>query len=558
MYDFSYHSISEQDKKLNEAIATIDQKARDLGLEHIDTIFEIVSQDRMRELSSYIIPIRYHHWTFGREYYKARTLDKYGQGGRLYEMVINSNPAYAWLLDQNTLTENKLVVAHVFGHVDFSENNILYQATDKKIISTCAQNAEIISEYSFKYGEEIVERWIDACLTLSWNINLNPVINKEYKWMHRGNSEDLKRELPELLDSMDNFEPLFVAERIKEMLIMRQMTQNPEPIMEVDLLLFFLHEAKNLSKWQRDIMAIIHEEQNYFRPNIQTHIVNEGWATWWHKKILTDLDVEQDFLKENGEDMFYKFLSMHSNVAAPIRKGALHPYFVGYKMWDYMYRGLMNPTEKFKKHHNIDRALTEKEAIERMKMYRSFSTNSSFFRDFLDETLVEELDLFNFRLIDDEWVVTENNWRSIRDNLTNMLSNAGQPRIYVVDDNYKDQGELYLIQDFDGHIMDDTSIRKTLDYVGKIWIKPVHLEVVDRTNDEYSFNTKTGMKKFSPGDEYCKVYTYRGTKDDIEIRDLPIFPRSIEDRGRIIVGDTSRKIRENKRAIEKKVNNVIF
>lgn len=934
MHEFSYNSISDQDKKLNEAITVIDDKARRLGLEHIDTIFEIVSQDRMRELSSYIIPIRYHHWTFGREYYKTRTLDKYGQGGRLYEMVINSNPAYAWLLDQNTLIENKMVVAHVLGHVDFFENNILYKATDKKIISTCAKNAEIIADYAFRYGEEVVERWIDTCLALSWNINLNPIIKKEYNWMKRDNNEEIKKELPELLESMKNFDPIFIAEKVKEMLIARQNNLNPEPIMEVDLLLFFLHEAKNISKWQRDIMAIIHEEQNYFRPNIQTHIVNEGWScatyetliqtdkgfielgkiydhklyvklrnhnnmvsyenphetssdkilkltlqngmmirgllrhklqiwkdgqektkqlceldmkdkiivslganlwsnenpavishtkyshlaretqiihldndryqmnlaiarllgviiaegafakreiriankdlsllkicqkicidefnyeakitprktedgkydlniysksirelliafglkevksgekeipwsvlqsdkkivcsflsglyegdgcvsrkqiilvsksqklisqtamllnnigirtsysrmkkdgykdchrlticgkhhleifqseigfmsdkksnhlkkeidsfikpqknwenielsensdwisigiysieedgeevcydltvpdgnvyvgngilnhnTWWHKKILTELDVEQDFLKENGEDMFYKLLSMHSNVVAPVKRGILHPYFVGYKMWDYMYNNFLNPSEGFKKHHNIDRALTEEETIDRMKMYRSFSTNSSFFRDFLDETLIEDLDLFNFRLIDDEWVVTSNNPTNIKNNLTKMFSNAGMPRILVIDDNYRDQGELYLIQDFDGNIMEDESIRKTLEYIGKIWIKPIHLEVVDRTNDKYTFDAKTGLRKLSHGNEYCKVYTYHGTQDDIEIKDLPIFPRNILDRGKIIIGDTFREIRENKKAIEKKVNNAIF
>jgi stage V sporulation protein R len=255
---------TKEQEKIENAIEIIDKKAKDIGLDYYDTEFLIAGEELMDQIRAYVLPVRYHHWTFGQEYQKHKTLKKHGLSSTIYECVINSDPAYAFLLEKNNLTEMKVVIAHVLGHVDFFKNNLLYNQVNKRMATECALNAQKISDYYSKYGEEKVEKWIDACMSISKHCELSLNNKKEKK-----EKQDI--------DIKDEFDFMFRKENLKKMRDLEE--DKPSPIMEKDLLLFLLNNRfSDLDGWQKDVMSIVRDEMRYFIPNIQTKIINEGWS----------------------------------------------------------------------------------------------------------------------------------------------------------------------------------------------------------------------------------------------------------------------------------------
>lgn len=271
---------TKEQEKIENAIEIIDKKAKNIGLDYYDTEFLIAEEELMDQIRSYVLPVRYHHWSFGQEYQKNKTLKKHGLSPTIYECVINSDPAYAFLLEKNNLTEMKVVIAHVLGHVDFFKNNILFNQVNKRMATECALNAKKISDYSSQYGEEKVEKWIDACVSISKHCELSLNNKKEQK-----ENLDIRIE--------DEFDFMFRKENNRKMIEIDEDKKNP--IMEKDLLLFLLNNRfSDLECWQKDVMSIVREEMRYFIPNIQTKVLNEGWACITKDTLMT---TDKGFIK---------------------------------------------------------------------------------------------------------------------------------------------------------------------------------------------------------------------------------------------------------------------
>jgi stage V sporulation protein R len=221
-----------------------------------------------------------------------------------------------------------------------------------------------------------------------------------------------------------------------------------------------------LADWQRDVMAMIHEEMEYFVPQMQTKTMNEGWASFWHSRIMRELDLPDKDLIE--------FAELHASVVSPHR-GQLNPYYLGYKIFEDIERRWDNPTaeerEKFGRRGG--------EGREKIFEVRELDNDVSFLRNYLTEDLCEELDLFIFELVDDEeWKVTEKRWERVRDQLVANMTNFGFPYIVVADGDYNRNRELYLKHSYEGAELDTNYARKVLEYVYKLWGRPVHLETV--------------------------------------------------------------------------------
>src|SRR6476659_7142546 len=147
-----------EDKEIKELEIVVEQiweVARGFGLDPYPTNFEIVPAPVMYEVGSYALPGRYSHWTFGKAYHKMKTMYDFGLS-KIYEVVINSNPSYAFLLENNSFLQNKLVIAHVLGHVDFFKHNVYFSSTNRRMIDDAAMHARRINEYEFKYGRKTV------------------------------------------------------------------------------------------------------------------------------------------------------------------------------------------------------------------------------------------------------------------------------------------------------------------------------------------------------------------------------------------------------------------
>ena len=283
----------------------IESIAEGYGLDFFPTVFEVLAYDQMNEVASYGgFPTRYPHWRFGMEYERMAKSAEYGLA-KIYEMVINNNPSIAYLLEGNSLVDQKLVMAHVYAHVDFFKNNFVFGTTDqgtdartgvpiRKWIDTMANHGTVVRRWANRIGIEQVEAFIDDCLSLE-NL-IDP--NKPYLPTKRDTRSefDAENEAPEELrllrvdqeymESFINPEEFVEAQRQKLVSEKEKTKRTPErPERDV---LGFLIDNGPLERWERDVLRIIRDEAYYFFPQMQTKVMNEGWASYWHSRIMTE------------------------------------------------------------------------------------------------------------------------------------------------------------------------------------------------------------------------------------------------------------------------------
>src|ERR687893_2389239 len=165
-------------RELEKAVEQIWEVARRFGLDPYPTNFEIVPATVMYEVGSYALPGRYSHWTFGKTYHRMKTMYDFGLS-KIYEVVINTNPAYGFLLETNSPIQNKLVIAHVLGHVDFFKNNVYFSKTNRRMVDSVSTHSGRMTEYEFRYGRKNVERLLDAVLAIEEHIDPNFFIKRE-------------------------------------------------------------------------------------------------------------------------------------------------------------------------------------------------------------------------------------------------------------------------------------------------------------------------------------------------------------------------------------------
>lgn len=278
----------------------IEKIARGEGLDFFPTVFEILTYDQMNEIAAYGgFPNRYPHWRFGMEYERLAKSYEYGLS-KIYEMVINNNPSYAYLLEGNSLTDQKLVMAHVYGHVDFFKNNFCFRATDldtggrttdpaqrpknydpnRRWIDKMANHGARIRRHVARLGINKIEDFIDQCLSLENLIDPHAPFHGR-RAVKDPDAEEKATEIPRLrskdyMESFINPEEYLEEQRLKiqaEKERDKKFPAHPER----DVLRFLLENAP-LERWERDVLEIIREEAVYFVPQMQTKVMNEGWA----------------------------------------------------------------------------------------------------------------------------------------------------------------------------------------------------------------------------------------------------------------------------------------
>lgn len=448
-------------KELEKTLERIWEVARQFGLDPYPVRFEIVPATVMYEIGSYALPGRYSHWTFGKAYHRMKTMYDFGLS-KIYEVVINTNPSYGFLLETNSPVQNKLVMAHVLGHVDFFKHNAYFSKTNRRMVETVSTHSERMAGYEFKYGRKTVERLLDATLSIEEHINPNFFIRREepVRADQQGKRPEPK---PGRYDDLWN-----IGQKPDENADAARGDESPpgDRLPEKDLVYYIMRNSPSLADWQRDVLAMIHEEMEYFVPQMQTKIMNEGWASFWHARIMRELDLPDTELVE--------FAELHSGVVSP-HKGQLNPYYLGYKILEDIERRWDDPTEE--EREKFGRAGGEGRA--KIFEVRELDNDVSFLRNYLTEELCEELDLFVYELVDEEeWTVTEKRWQRVRDQLVSNMTNFGFPYIVVADGDYNGNRELYLKHQYEGAELDMAYARRVLEHVHTLWGRPVHLETV--------------------------------------------------------------------------------
>jgi len=259
-------------ERLRDAIDHAWEEARNFGLDPFPTHFELVPATIMYEFASYSLPGRFSHWTHGKAYYRQKMQYDFGLS-KIYEMVVNTNPSYAFLMEMNDLLQNTFVAAHVFGHTDFFKNNAYYQQTSKRMIDKVSIHAERIAKYEFEHGKAEVERFLDAVLSIQEHIDYNLLIREEGLAKKEAKPVAVSSEYDDLW-GLDKKAKKAEEERETRPGKLPKFPEKPEK----DILLFLIRHAPHLEPWQRDIIEIVRTEMLYFVPMMQTKVMNEGWA----------------------------------------------------------------------------------------------------------------------------------------------------------------------------------------------------------------------------------------------------------------------------------------
>ncbi len=460
--------------------ARVEELARSEGLDFDPVIFEMIDYEQMNQIAAYEgFPTRYPHWRFGMEYERLSKSYRYGLS-RIYEMVVNTNPVYAYLLASNTDMDQKLVMAHVYGHADFFKNNISFAHTNRKMMDETANHAARIRRYIQHYGIEKVEEFVDACLSI------DDLIDPHSPFIRR--RRDTRNEEEELLESrptvrrlrskdyMDNFiNPRdYLEDQERRLLEERERKRRFPEEPEKDVLLFLIEHAP-LDRWQRDVLSIIREEAYYFAPQAQTKIMNEGWASYWHSTLMTQR------LLTDAEVIDY---ADHHSGTVSMQPGRLNPYKIGLELFrdieDRWNKGRFgkeyDECDDYVEKRNWDRKL----GLGREKIFqvRRIYNDVTFIDTFFTEEFCRDQKLFTFARNERSGAreVQSREFRKVKEQLLFALTNHGKPFIYVQDGNFANRGELGLWHRFEGVELQRNFAEATLRNVSLIWGRPVHLE----------------------------------------------------------------------------------
>ncbi|HEX5477759.1 MAG TPA: SpoVR family protein, partial [Burkholderiales bacterium] len=438
--------------------AQIEALAGRLGLDYYPVDFELAPASLMTEIAVYGLPIRMPHWSFGVRYIHQLVRQSMGNS-KIFEVMFPGDPCRAFLMSSNSLAENTLVTAHVLGHADFAKHNQLFarfhEMAGGNIVEHAAAHAQRIQQAIDAVGLERVEPVLDAALALESHVDVDGEL-------HRARYAELLPEKEKIRESgfQKRFGQLPGSVGKADLPPGPQRARVP-PHPEYDLLWFIAQYAPELEQWERDIFLMVRAESLYFYPVFACQIMNEGWASYWHARLLR----EAEFLPQ---PLYLSAIKAHSDVVRPYageREAALaiNPYHLGFAMWEH---------------------IVQKHGAERAAAVRRDEDDFGFVRNFLDAELAEKAGLFVYlEKADREIRVASRDLDAVREAILAPKFNYGAPRVAAVELGH--DGRLTLEHDHasDGRGLDAARARKVLEYTRRIWRRPVRLHTVNERGE---------------------------------------------------------------------------
>ncbi|MCD1159575.1 SpoVR family protein [Peribacillus frigoritolerans] len=466
-----------EQKALEYAISEITEIATGFGLDFYPMRYEICPSEIIYTFGAYGMPTRFSHWSFGKQFHKMKLQYDFGLS-KIYELVINSDPCYAFLLDSNSLVQNKLIVAHVLAHCDFFKNNIRFNNTKRDMVESMSATAERIREYEILHGKKEVETFLDALLAIEEHIDPS-LMRPKLAWTMEDEEEE--EEIKPTATQYDDLWNLDNKDKPKKSNIKKRKKFPPRP--EKDIMLFIEQYSRDLTDWQRDIMTMIREEMLYFWPQLETKIMNEGWASYWHQRIIRELDLS------SGEAI--EFAKLNAGVVQPSRT-SINPYYLGLKVLEDIEERYDNPTEEM-----IRLGVKPGSGREKMFEVREIESDISFLRNYLTKDLVMREDMYLFQKQGKDYKIVDKAWENVRDQLVSMRVNGGFPYITVNDGDFMRNGELYLKHWYEDIELDLKYLEKVMPYIHQLWGRSVHMEsVIEGKEVLFSYDGKGLHRKY--------------------------------------------------------------
>lgn len=449
---------------LEKRLKWLEVKAKELKLDYFPINWEVVPEEVIREVAVYGLPTRARHHSYGQAYDYQKISGEMGSS-KIYEVILNNNPSYAFLLETNCDTDNSLVLAHCLGHSHFFKNNYLFKDSDRNMVQHAAERAQRIDDYITKYGIEEVEHIMDIALALEKHIDWDKGI---YRKHYAAKQKILKKR------NIGEFEDL----QGLDLSAYQEFTLNENfpPHKEYDLLWFFANYA-DLESWQRDILEIIREESFYFYPQYLTKISNEGFASLIHAEMLYLMDEDHLSSQEHLD-----FCKTHERVVQPgHNKLNINPYFLGFtilgdirKKWNKLYENGESSIDGWTK---VLEVVANEDDI-------------SILRNYLTQDLINELEMFTYKNVydrnTDHYIEIES--RDVRDVVESQvrgLYNYHSPLIYI--EKASSDGIELVHGSTEFGTLDLKHIEKVLGYVHQLWGGIINLETIDEKGGPINF-----------------------------------------------------------------------
>ncbi len=454
--------------------------AIEFGLDFHPVRFEVCDYDTINILAAQGgFPSRYPHWRFGMDYDQLSKGYAYGLQ-KIYEMVINTNPCYAYLLNANHIVDQKIVMAHVYGHADFFKNNAWFANTDRNMMAVMANHGTKIRRYMERYGQNRVEEFIDRVNSIENLIDVGMLFETQELKRQRDERMILaKEEIAKTEDERSTALKSFMRAKEKAGRSTEVKEEVPADLREKKIssprdIMFYLLENAPLEEWEADILGILRDEAYYFLPQRLTKIMNEGWASYWHSHIMTTRALKASEIIDYADH--------HAGVMAMSRQN-INPYKIGIELYrDIEYRW---NTGRFGKEYNDCEDMVaklnwdKKLGLGRQKIFEVRKTHNdvSFIDEFFTQEFCDRQQLFTYKYNPRTGrnEIESRDFMEIKNKLLNQLSNFGSPVIEVESGNYQNRGELLLRHVHRGVDLDIGYASDTLRNLFALWKRPVNI-----------------------------------------------------------------------------------
>jgi stage V sporulation protein R len=437
---------------------------RELGFEVPEVIYHLVRPEEVYFAAANGLPARYSSARWGAQFDDAYGRYQRGQE-RVYELIFNTRPVHAYLMQGNSFVAQTLVIAHCLGHAFVFETNGWLGAVDREIMTRVVSAAERIADYMGAYGRDRVEDLLDACHAVAVHQPQAQLIRKAPR------PEPEPRERP--FDLLFPEEVAAERERVAAERAALRARFPREP--EEDLLAFIERHARTLEDWERDVISIVRSEQSYFLPQMRTKILNEGAAVLFHQEIGHRL-----FLPS---DRYWEFEQLNAVVTQP-HPGRVNPYNLGIHILREVIRIAADPDEEERERWswagNVD-------PLEQLRTILCGYDDEALLREFLTPKVCELSRLYAFdHLAHDQWRIriSSREADAIRETLIPLHSMLGIPNIVIIDADFRGRGELLLEHRHTGVGLDEEYARGTLTKVALLWGKPVTVKTIDARNPD--------------------------------------------------------------------------
>ncbi|WP_281646418.1 SpoVR family protein [Parendozoicomonas sp. Alg238-R29] len=489
-----------------ELVETVDSEiakiAEEFGLDTYPNQIEVISSEQMLDAYASVgMPLMYNHWTFGKHFLSNQNSYQRGQMGLAYEIVINSNPCISYLMEENSMTMQTLVIAHAcYGHNSFFKGNYLFKAwTDAdSIIDYLLFAKNYISKCEEKYGIDAVEEVLDAAHALqSQGVNRYkrpvPLSADEEKHRQKDREEYIQRTLNDLWTTI----PLKFR---KEEKVEERFPKDPEE----NILYFIEKHAPLLETWQRELIRIVRKMAQYFYPQKQTKVMNEGWATFWHYTLMNELH-------ERGkitDGTMLEFLQSHTNVVFQPefddpRYSGINPYTLGFNIFTDIKRICLDPTDEDKRW--FPEFAGNENWVEVLDYAMRNFKDESFILQYLSPKVMRNMRFFTINTKEENpylevgAIHNDEGFRQLRQNLAAQYNLGNlEPNIQVYSVDTKGDRSMTLRHYRHNRCpLDDASTSEILGHIQNLWGFDVKLESVDGENiiATYPPPTKGGDNK---------------------------------------------------------------